>query len=409
VAAWRGGHRFVPVHTHVRVEEPARDPEGLPPGGAFVLTGGAGTLEMALARKLAASGARGLIFLMCGDEHAEEMAALRAAGAEVLCSPVSPDNPAGLPAVLAEARARFGRLDAVLHTAGSIGGGMIHLKERSAAERVLSPRLDGARLLAGLLRENETLVLFSSAISATGVFGQVDYCAASAFLDAFAQQRRAASGPRVVTVDWGMALWDRWQEAPGPGGAALMEQLREIQSSIGITVDEGVDALWRALSLGEPQVVVCVQDLDALVAQASSSAVAEFLESARPASRAHDAGGSAEAPATDTERAVARAWTDLLGVSPIGRRDNFFELGGNSLLAIQLASGLRKSFGIELSIASLFESADLAATAAAVDRAIADRQSQDEVARLLDEIERLSEQEVLAELERSAETGVAGT
>jgi acyl carrier protein len=188
-----------------------------------------------------------------------------------------------------------------------------------------------------------------------------------------------------------------------------MEQLREIQSSIGITVDEGVDALWRALSLGEPQVVVCVQDLDALVAQASSSAVAEFLQSARPASRAHDPAGSAEAPATDTERAVARAWTDLLGVSPIGRRDNFFELGGNSLLAIQLASGLRKSFGIELSIASLFESADLAATAAAVDRAIADRQSQDEVARLLDEIERLSEQEVLAELERSAETGVAGT
>src|SRR4029453_5594255 len=94
----------------------------------------------------------------------------------------------------------------------------------------------------------------------------VDFCAASAYLDAFAQAIRG-SGPSVLAIDWGTAHWDRWS---GVGGEALQAQLREMKETIGITVEEGIEALWRALALMERQVVVSPQPLAGLVGGGAS-------------------------------------------------------------------------------------------------------------------------------------------
>lgn len=58
-------------------------------------------------------------------------------------------------------------------------------------------------------------------------------------------------------------------------------------------------------------------------------------------------------PATGQERLLAACWSDLLGVSPVGRDDDFFALGGHSLHAIQLMMRLRKR-GIEVEMKTLF-------------------------------------------------------
>lgn len=410
VVAWRGGHRWIPSYTRVPVPASADQPPGIRVGGVYVITGGAGPLEIAIAARLAASGAKAVLFLEFRDDApAEALASLRSAGLTVEQSDVSVADPHSLTSVVDSFRARFERLDAVFHTSGDIGGGMIQLKEPGSAQRVLAPRVIGASALAALLREGERLVLFSSAISATGVFGQVDYCAASAYLDALAQTSRR-DGRRVLAIDWGTAHWDRWQAPSGPGGDALLAQLREMQESVGITIEEGVEALWRTLASDEAQIVVSPQPLEELVEQATSSLVAEFLASVggAPGGAAIARDGRTIAPATsEVERRVAGLWSDLLGIAPIGRNDNFFDLGGNSLLAIQLASQLRAAFDIELPIASLFESADLAALAAFVDIALAARRDAEEVARLLAEIEGLSEDEVRRELATSGNADLA--
>jgi len=54
-----------------------------------------------------------------------------------------------------------------------------------------------------------------------------------------------------------------------------------------------------------------------------------------------------EAPRSAAERAIAAAFSAVLGVEPIGRRDNFFELGGHSLLAAQAAARIRDLLGVE--------------------------------------------------------------
>ena len=61
------------------------------------------------------------------------------------------------------------------------------------------------------------------------------------------------------------------------------------------------------------------------------------------------------APRTVAEKHVASVWADVLSIDDVGVHDNFFEIGGHSLLAVRAIARLRAAFGVELSIASLFE------------------------------------------------------
>ncbi|HEX2188359.1 MAG TPA: amino acid adenylation domain-containing protein, partial [Longimicrobiaceae bacterium] len=66
-----------------------------------------------------------------------------------------------------------------------------------------------------------------------------------------------------------------------------------------------------------------------------------------------------EAPAGETEEAVAVIWADLLGVERVGRHDDFFLLGGNSLLATRLVFRIRREMDVELSVSDVFEKSEL--------------------------------------------------
>ncbi|RKH44041.1 amino acid adenylation domain-containing protein [Corallococcus sp. AB050B] len=73
------------------------------------------------------------------------------------------------------------------------------------------------------------------------------------------------------------------------------------------------------------------------------------------------------APVTPTETAVAEVWAALLGRTRVGTQDSFFELGGHSLLATQVASRLRETFQVDLSVRTLFEAPTVTSLAARID------------------------------------------
>jgi acyl carrier protein len=62
-----------------------------------------------------------------------------------------------------------------------------------------------------------------------------------------------------------------------------------------------------------------------------------------------------QAPRDRIEQAIARTWTQLLGIEQIGVNDNFFELGGHSLLMAELRSALQAALGRPLTIVELFQ------------------------------------------------------
>ncbi|WP_248796185.1 non-ribosomal peptide synthetase [Pseudomonas sp. MWU13-2105] len=74
-----------------------------------------------------------------------------------------------------------------------------------------------------------------------------------------------------------------------------------------------------------------------------------------------------EAPQGDTEIAIANLWKDLFKLEQISRHDDFFSLGGISLMAVQMASRLRKVLGKPIAVRDLFVEPTIAGFARALD------------------------------------------
>lgn len=77
--------------------------------------------------------------------------------------------------------------------------------------------------------------------------------------------------------------------------------------------------------------------------------------------------GKGGPPRTQTQKKIADIWHSLLRIEGIGIEDDFFDLGGHSLAATALMQKLRTTFGVELKLASLFDSPTVAGLAEVVD------------------------------------------
>lgn len=74
---------------------------------------------------------------------------------------------------------------------------------------------------------------------------------------------------------------------------------------------------------------------------------------------------------TPLEHQLVDVWAQVLKLTgaSIGVYDNFFEIGGHSLLATQLLAQIRNRFDVDLPFRTLFDGADIATIAAAIDTA----------------------------------------
>jgi amino acid adenylation domain-containing protein len=119
-------------------------------------------------------------------------------------------------------------------------------------------------------------------------------------------------------------------------------------------------------------------------------------------------GGEEEyvAPRTPLEETVAAIWAQILGLPRVGVQDDFFALGGHSLLATQVVAQVRSDFAVDLPLHSLFTCPTVASLAVEIVSMMGDSE-QDETARLMAELEGMSDEEaqrLLAE-ELSSKTG----
>ncbi len=73
------------------------------------------------------------------------------------------------------------------------------------------------------------------------------------------------------------------------------------------------------------------------------------------------------APATATEKELAKIWETVLGLSKVGAKDNFFELGGHSLNATKIVNMANKVFLIKMPLDKIFEQVTLEQQASYID------------------------------------------
>jgi acyl transferase domain-containing protein/acyl carrier protein len=404
IIAYRNNYRWVQTFEPVALEAATEDKIRLRQKGVYLITGGMGGIGLVLAEYLAKTVQAKLILLgrslQCENEKTKQLEAL---GAEVLLLAADVTNEEQMQSAIAQSLERFGTISGVIHTAGIAGAGMIQLKIPEIAEKVFAPKIQGTITLNNVLKNInlDFLVLCSSLSSIQGGFGQVDYCAANTFLDAFAHWNTATNNRFTVAINW-----DAWQQVGMAVNTSVPDEIknwREESLKNAIMPAEGADCFRRILATSLPQVIVSTQDLQVGIEQLNQLALSLSLaqkpvNSCQVSASRHSRTlqeNTYVAPSNEIEQTIANIWEELIGIEKVGIHDNFFELGGHSLLAVQTISRLREAFQVELPLRTLLFDAPTVRELANV---ILEKQPQseelDEIAKLLAEVENLSIEEL---------------
>lgn len=410
VIAYRGNHRWLQAFEALPISGEIPTAR-LRQKGVYSIAGGLGKLGLIVAEYLAKAVQAKLVLIGRSGlppkaewqqwlsnhneqnsvrKKIEKIQALEELGAEVLVIEADVSDYEQMELALEKVRDRFGKINGVIHAAGTASASFIQQKNPEVAKSVFAPKVKGTLVLNEVLKDEKLdfLVLFSSISAIIGGLGQADYCAASTFLDAFARYNFSKHETPTISINWDgwqeNNLQDEWLSTLTSEVQAEIKQAREKHS---ITSEEGIKALDYILSRTFPQVIVSTRHLQTVIEHDQFSTLANVLANLNTSrtKSTHKRPILKTAyvePSNDIESRIAGIYQELLGIDRVGIHDSFFELGGNSLIGIQLISRLRQDLQIELSIPVLFQSPTVAELALVIEEII------------INELENLTENEV---------------
>ncbi|MGW0710924.1 SDR family NAD(P)-dependent oxidoreductase [Streptomyces sp. NPDC002643] len=339
---------------------PARNPRPDLGDGTVLITGGTGTLGSLLAKHLVtAYGVRSLLLTSrSGARNADPViTALKELGAEVAVAACDVADRDGLAAALDLVPARY-PLVAVVHAAGVLADGVVTGLTAAQVERVMRPKVDGVLNLHELTKDNKlaAFVMFSSVAGVFGSAGQGNYAAANAFLDAFAERRRADGLPAHSLA------WSMWEEISGMT-EVLRETVRDGSSPDGtlpMPTDFALALFDEALRQDDTALTLARFDLAGLRTRGAPPLLRGLVPAA-PAASAPAVRLSDLAPAERAARLLAEvraAAAELLGhqdadALPPDRTLN--EFGLDSLTAVELRNRLSTLTGLRLPATFVFD------------------------------------------------------
>ncbi len=339
--------------------------------GVYLITGGVGGLGLLFAKFLAERFKARLVLTGRSSLTEEKEAALKeleGAGGEVFYTCADVAHRDEVNRLIDESKARFGRIDGIIHAAGVLRDSNLRNKTREEMSAVIAPKVFGAFHLDAASRHKnlDFFVMFSSLAAVAGSVGQCDYSFANHYMDSFAAEREWLRGQgeragKTLSINWGL-----WAD-----GGMTVDKDTELyfKKSLGIkplSASTGVESLVEGLASGRTQFAVL-------------EGVREKVEAAwglrpkeAPTSSERKSEGDAIAPATQSQKTNERSGqvsnelieqtikvrlSKQLGVEPgaIQIDTPFADYGVNSVMGVNLVHEISETLKIELDPIILFE------------------------------------------------------
>ena len=217
ISILRNGKRYTRSVRHRGVEIEATAPV-IRDGGCYLITGGFGGIGLTIAQDLAQAHEAKIVLMsrqaLPDDPKADDASAhqrrqalgnLREVGADVICLQGDVSNVQDMQRIRSEAEAAFGPIHGIIHAAGVIADAPILNKSPASIEAVFTPKIHGTQVIEQVFPDGslDWLVLFASSSTVTAPAGQLDYVAANAYLNAYAQSR-VGDQTKVISLNWGI-------------------------------------------------------------------------------------------------------------------------------------------------------------------------------------------------------------
>ncbi|MEV5807185.1 amino acid adenylation domain-containing protein [Streptomyces parvulus] len=331
--ALRRGHWW--RQTTSRVTAGTDSPAPIPSNGVYLVLGGTGGIGRSVATWLLEN-TDGRVVVM--TRRAELPQGLASWGDRV--GLVTADLASTSIADLTEAVEKVtGRLDGIVHAAGGPSGALIAQRDAPAMAAASAAARKGALLVERLItRHRPAIAVHCSSMSAHhGGLGQFDYAASAGLLNAFAHLGEDGADTERVTIDW-----DVWSEVGMAVGTLETDRRHQAHLSVGLSVDDGLRVLHRALAVGLPHILVSTTGLDESHVYYAPPTVLEAAE---------QVGRASVTPAVEDPSALLDRWLrDLLGFEAIDADAPLYELGADSLTMLDLIGKVEGHFQVQLDL-----------------------------------------------------------
>ena len=260
--AYRAGRRYVRKIVPVSLKPLSQEALPLRERGVYLILGGAGGIGLEVSKRLAQSARARLILIGRKPLDSARLAQIEAIsdlGGEVLYLEADGTNLEAMTGAVRQARARFGPINGVIHSAVVLRDASIKNMDDAAFRAAFDPKVAGSWVLHEVTREEplDFFVFFSSASSLFGNPGQSNYAAGCAYADSFGLWLARSRKRPVKIINWGF-----WGEV----GIVASETYRRRLARQGVqplTRVEGIDAFERILAGDETQVVAIKLDGEA--------------------------------------------------------------------------------------------------------------------------------------------------
>lgn len=341
--------------------------------GVHLISGGLGGIGLRIAHWMAERGARRIALVgrsgVKTDDQRTAIAAIEAAGAEVIIAQADVADAAQVTRLIETLTATHGRIAGIMHAVLVLDDALMINMTAEAFERVVRPKVAGARHLhrETLSQALDYFVMFSSLANVAGNPGQANYVAANAYLERLVEARRSAGLPGLAlqlgaVADAGVLARDaalREQVSKQIGGAIRVEDILHALDDL-LEADVAVAAvLDRAGRFAGP--IMQSARLEALADQTSA-------QQETGSERIDFAAIPIDERAAQMERLLVQILARVTGAkdSQIDTNRSLMESGLDSLMAVELAMEIERRIGIALPAAELSQDRSLSDLALAV-------------------------------------------